>query len=108
VAPAIRCDQADKNYRESYRSMLMKLRDEGQRAEQDIALYRRSGQPVDLFNNYVDLQFLLKNIELFNLSEQYNGDRNHQALATAYNSFVKLTEGWFTGEMREVIRMSAH
>ena len=87
--------------------MRVTLTDEAQRAKQDTVVYRTSRQPVDLFNNYVDLQFLLKSIELFSLSEQYNGDRNHQALATAYNSFVKLTEVWLTGELREMIPMLA-
>jgi hypothetical protein len=35
---------------------------------------------------------------------EFNGNRNHEALAEGYNSFIKLTGVWFTGEIRETMR----
>ena len=109
VAPAIRCDQADKKYRETCHDMSVKLSEEAQVAKKDVGRYRTSNahQPVDLFSIYVELESLLNDIERFSVEEEYNEDRNHEVLATAYNSFVKLTGAWFTGEMREVIRTLA-
>jgi hypothetical protein len=59
--------------------------------------------PVDLFNAYVDLQSLLKDIEILAIEDEFNGNHNHDAIAEGYNSFVKLTDVWFTGEMRKMM-----
>ena len=40
---------------------------------------------------------------MLSFEDEYNGDGNHNALAESYNSFIKLTDVWFTGEMRKVI-----
>lgn len=110
LSPALRCDPADTEFRPTCHGMVTKLQDEAQEARQDIDLYRRSPNPAaaDLFDIYVHLQFLLKDIEIFSVADEYNGDGNHQALAEGYNSFVKLTEGWFTGEMKQIISTCAH
>src|SRR5712692_8771181 len=65
VAPAIRCEYADNSIRQPCHDMRTKLRDEAQRAQREIARYRAfsARQPVDLFDIYVDLQSLLKDIE---------------------------------------------
>lgn len=106
VAPAIRCEYADDSIRQPCHDMLTKLRDEAQRTQREIVRYRASSarQPVDLFDIYVDLQCLLKDIESLALEDEFNGNRNHEALAKGYNSFIKLTDVWFTGEIRETMR----
>jgi hypothetical protein len=104
IVPAITCDHAGKDYRETCHDMSTKLNDEAHKVQQDIAVYRTSRQPVDLFNDYADLQYLWHDIQIFGIEDEYNGDRNHQPLAKAWNTFIKLTDGWFTGEMSEVIR----
>jgi len=108
VAPAIRCD-ADNSIRQPCHDMLTKLREEAQKAQREIARYRASSarQPVDLFDIYVDLQSLLEDIQIFGVEDEFNGNRNREALAEGYNSFIKLTDVWFTGEMREMIRILA-
>jgi hypothetical protein len=60
--------------------------------------------PVKLFKTYVDLQYLLKDIQILSIEDEYTGNGNRQALAEAYNSFIKLTGAWFAGEMEDVIR----
>jgi hypothetical protein len=89
--------------------MLTKLRDEAQQAKRDIAQYRTSGdrQPGDLFDIYVELQSLLKDIQLFAVEDEFSGNRNREAVADGYTSFVKLTDVWFTGELRETMRSLA-
>jgi hypothetical protein len=108
VEPAIRCNHADQGFGQTCHDMLTKLRDESRQAEQDIALYQKSSarHPVDLFNIYVDLQSLLKDIGIFAVEDEFNGSRNRNALAQGYNSFFKLTDVWFTGEMRKMMRNS--
>ncbi|HKD78861.1 MAG TPA: hypothetical protein VKH81_04160 [Candidatus Angelobacter sp.] len=105
LAPGIRCDQGAKEFRQTCHDMVAKLKDEAQQAQRDIAQYRASdaGQPADLFDIYDQLQFLLKDIEILSIEDEYNGDGNHHALAESYNGFVKLTGVWFSGEMRKVI-----
>jgi hypothetical protein len=80
LLPAIRCDQGAKDYRETCHDMRTKLKDEAQKVQQDIALYRTSRQPVDLFDDYVDLQFLWKDIQIFGIADECNGDRNREPL----------------------------
>jgi hypothetical protein len=106
VEPAIRCDHADDDFGQTCHDMLTKLRDESRQAKQDIVLYQRSSarHPVDLFNIYVELQSLLKDIEILAIEDEFNGNHNHDALAEGYNSFVKLTDVWFTGEMTKMMR----
>ena len=109
VELAIRCDHADHDFGQTCHDMLTKLRDESRQAKQDIVLYQTSSarHPVDLFNAYVDLQSLLKDIEILAIEDEFNGNHNHDALAEGYNSFVKLTDVWFTGEMRKMMRNQA-
>ena len=106
VAPAIRCDYADKDVRQTCNDMLTKVRDEAQQAKHLIAAYRTSGnrQPTALFDIYVDLQSLLQNISVLGIEDEFWGNRNREPLAAGYNSFIKLTAVWFTSEMRETIR----
>lgn len=106
IAPAIRCDYTDKHVRQACNDMLTRVRDEAQQAKYRIAEYRTSGnrQPTDLFDTYVDLQRLLQDITVFNIEGEFWGNRNREPLAAGYNDFVKLTEVWFTGEMRDTIR----
>ena len=105
VAPAIRCD-ADNSIRETCHDMLTKLREEAQKAQREIARYRASSarQPVDMFDIYVDLRSLREDILILCVEDEFNGNRNREALAEGYNGFVKLTDVWFTGEMREMMR----
>ena len=103
LAPTLRCYRADKESRQLCDGMITTLKDEAQQAAQNIARYLTSRTPGDLFDTYVHLQFLLKEIEIFSIEDEYNGDHNHKALAEGYNSFVKLTEGAFTGEMKQII-----
>jgi exonuclease VII large subunit len=106
VAPAIRCEHADNTIRQTCHDMLTKLRDEVQQAQREIARYRTSSalQPIALFDIYVDLHSLLEDIEILAVEDEFNGNRNHEALAEGYNSFIKLTGVWFTGEIRETMR----
>ena len=84
--------------------MLTKMRDESQRAKQDIVLHQTANtrQPADLFDIYVELQSLLKDIDTLAIEDEFNGNRNRDALAEADNAFVKLTGVWFRGEMRKM------
>jgi hypothetical protein len=109
VAPTIRCDYADGGVRKSCDDMLTKTRDDAQQAMQRIAMYRAAGtrQPADLFDIYVDSQSVLQDITILGLLDECWGNRNREALAQGYNSFIKLTGVWFPGEMRETIRDSA-
>ena len=106
VAPAIRCDNTDDRILQACRDMLTKLRDEAQQAKRDIARYRTSSerQPGDLFDIYVELQAVLKDIQLLGVEDEFSGNRNREPVAQGYNSFVKLTDVWFTAEIRETMR----
>src|ERR1700758_3990883 len=94
---SMRCAHADHDFGQTCHDMLAKLRDESRQAKQDIVLYQTSSarHPVDLFNVYVDLQSLVKDIEILAIEDEFNGNHNHDALAEGYNSFVKLTDVWF-------------
>ncbi len=106
VAPTIRCEYADSSIRQICHDMLTKLRDEAQQARREIVRYRASSsrQPINLFDIYVDLRSLLEDIQILAIEDEFNGNRNHDALAEGYNSFTKLTGVWFTGEIRETMR----
>lgn len=97
MAPTIRCEYADSSIRQICHDMLAKLRDEAQQARREIVRYRASStrQPIDLFDVYVDLRSLLEDIQILAIEDEFNGNRNHDALAEGYNSFIKLTGAWF-------------
>ena len=103
IAPSIRCDYYDGDMRQNCRDFLQKIQDESKQARKDIARYQssRSSQAAVLFDAYVDLRSVLEDITILAIEDQSNGNHNREPLATAYNSFVKLTGVWFTGEMRE-------
>lgn len=105
LVPAIRCDQGVKEFRQTCHGMVAKLKDEAQHCQGDIARYRASDarQPADLFDIYDQSQFLLKDIQILSIEDEYNGRGNSNVLAESYNGFVKLTGVWFSGEMRNVI-----
>ena len=88
--------------------MRVTLSDDAQTVKKDIARYRASRTPADLFDIYAHLQFFLESIDIFSVEDEYNGDHNHLALAKTYNSFVKLTEGAFAGLMKQITSSCAH
>lgn len=87
-------------------SMVCELAAQEQQAKQAVAVYRTSStrQPADLFDIYIDLRSLLEDITILSVEDEFNGNRNRAALTAGYDSFIKLTGVWFTGEMKEAMR----
>lgn len=104
LAPAIRCDSL-KNARQSCRALLIKITDDAEQAKQAISRYQTYGgrQPVDLFDTYIILRTVLEDIEILALVDEFNGHGNREPISAAYNSFIKITGAWFTGEIRKTI-----
>ena len=101
--PAMRCDQENADVRAACRSFVGNLGERAGGARKEIAAYRRQPQPAKLFDVYTQLRDILEEIEIFMTQDQFNGDVNKQALAQSYNSFIKLTGVWFSGEMRNTM-----
>ena len=109
LAPEIRCEYV-KNVRQTCHDMLIKTREDAERAKDAIARYQTYGarQPVDLFDAYLAARTVLEDIQTLALVDEYNGKINQVILAKSYNSFIKITDAWFTGEMRDTIRAANH
>jgi hypothetical protein len=107
LAPEIRCEQSDPNVRMTCHDMREKLRDEAKDAQKKIYRYRATPaaqrKPAELYDIYDLLSFMLHDIEIFNIEDEYTGQANKATLAQAYNSFIKLTGVWFSGEIRNTI-----
>lgn len=106
VAPGIHCNYYRADVRQSCKDILAKISDDAENARRAIVQYRTSvsRQAVVLFDAYVDLTDLLHGIETLSIIDDLNGAPNRNSIATGYNSFVKLTDAWFTGELRETLR----
>ena len=90
--------------------MLGKVSDDAKKATARIASYRSSTarDPADLFDIYLLLESQLRAIEMLDEMDFSNGKRNQKPLTEAHDAFIKLTDVWFTGEMRETVRSLAH
>ncbi len=109
TAKDIRCEYPDKELSQSCVSIVGKLNDEAKAARKQIANYRSESDPqtAELFDIYVTAESLLNDIQFLSVIDEQHGNRYQVPLATAYNSFVKLTGVWFTGEMRNSIQARA-
>ncbi len=106
VLPAIRCEYLDQTLSENCRSFVLNLQDETKEASDGIAKYRSERNPKTekLFDIYVNLEWMLTQIQNSSEADEFNGRLYQTQFADAYNTFIKVTGVWFKGEMREAIR----
>ena len=87
--------------------MREKLRDEANAALKKIDRYRAlpaaQRKPAEFYDIYDLLSFMLHDIEIFMIEDEYTGQANKSPLAESYNSFIKLTGVWFNGEIRNTM-----
>jgi hypothetical protein len=105
ILPKINCAYRDGRMAESCRTTVSHLGEVARDLKGQIGKYRSSADPSrsELFDIYYRAESLLKEIELLMSQDNVQGALNRAALAEAYNSFIKLTDVWFTGEVRNII-----